>query len=60
MVLLFFLDLDQAALDLFVLLLHRFQLFLQRRDLGFVPFHLVTELLLSQLQSFPQLEVLLF
>lgn len=33
MILLFLLDLDKTALDFFVLLLHRFQLFLQRRDL---------------------------
>lgn len=46
-VLLFFLDLDEAALDFFVLLLHRFQLFLQRRDFRLVPFHLASEFFLS-------------
>lgn len=52
-VLLFFLDLDEAALDFFVLFLHRFQLFLQRRDFRFVPFHFASKFFLSQLQGFP-------
>lgn len=52
-ILLFFLDLYETALDFFVLFLHRFQFFLQRRDFRLVPFHLITEFFFSQLQSFP-------